>query len=140
MLTHQSPPHRRPRNGFTLLELVVTLVILGVISLIALPTFQGLIDRSEDVVSFDIAVNMSNKTNYLARLANSGVDEPTLAEAFSDLNQPVGAEVDHGRYPAEGPVTGWYITVVNSEGVDIGARAWVCIENGKAVPSLTACA
>lgn len=37
---------RRPR-GFTMLELIVVIVILGILALLAIPTFDGVLNRSE---------------------------------------------------------------------------------------------
>jgi prepilin-type N-terminal cleavage/methylation domain-containing protein len=46
-LTDRLPHRRLRRGGFTLLELIVVLVILGLLSAIAIPTFAAAIDRAE---------------------------------------------------------------------------------------------
>lgn len=40
------PGHPRPHSGFTLIELMVTILIVAILAAIALPTYRSFIDRS----------------------------------------------------------------------------------------------
>lgn len=80
----------RIKRGFTLLELIVVLVILGIIALIAIPTFQSLIDSSSKRSSTATAVNIVEGANLAA--ANDG-DSTTNAYVFTaiaDLTDKTG--------------------------------------------------
>ncbi len=68
-------PRRRTRRGFTLLELLLVLVILGVLAALIVPRFAG---RSED-----------------AKITAARSDISTISTTLGMF------EIDNGRYPTE---------------------------------------
>lgn len=55
----------RTRRAFTLLELIVTIVVLGVLALLAIPTFDGLIGKSEEATAVSSSESMIRSAQAL---------------------------------------------------------------------------
>jgi prepilin-type N-terminal cleavage/methylation domain-containing protein len=72
---------KRMRKAFTLLELIVVVVVLGILALVAVPAFSGVINNSTDSVAKNTAAAIARDANALAAF-NSG---PT-ANVTSDGN------------------------------------------------------
>jgi MSHA pilin protein MshA len=64
--------HRSRQRGFTLIELVMVIVILGVLAAVALPKFVDLSDDAQTAATQGIAgaLSSASSVNYAARKAN----------------------------------------------------------------------
>ena len=62
-------------NGFTLIELVIIIVILGILAVIAAPKFIDLTGTSNSAAirSIASALSSASSSNYVARKANSAI-------------------------------------------------------------------
>jgi prepilin-type N-terminal cleavage/methylation domain-containing protein len=88
----------RTRKAFTLLELIVVIVILGVLALIAIPTFQSVITKSKESAAKRSAESIGRNAVALAAFDQvtdvntatvDGSDDPAmtyLTKAASETN------------------------------------------------------
>ena len=70
LLGRATRPGAGDRKAFTLLELVVAIVILGVLAALAIPTFSNLLDTSQLKADTDSATNVAR-----AAVAQAGLDD-----------------------------------------------------------------
>ena len=66
------------KNGFTLIELLIIIVILGVLSVVVIPTVKNSIDEAKDS-TYDVQINTITEAaeNYFMHI-NSDINEPTV--------------------------------------------------------------
>jgi len=80
------------QKGFTLIELIAVIIILGVIGAVAAPKFIGLTEAAADRGALQaVAAGKSRLTNqYAIQLMNSGADANNLAGIIASVNTDVG--------------------------------------------------
>ncbi len=130
--THTDQPTRRRfhRLGFTLVELMLVLVILGTLAAIVLPKFTGVGERSKiTAVKTQIGV-------FKTALDMFEVDNGAYPKSLDELvNQPNGATEWHGPYLQQGvPLDPWshpYSYVVPGRHNPSGYDVWSAGPDGQ---------
>ena len=75
---------KRMRKAFTLLELIVVVVVLGILALVAVPAFSGVINNSTESVAKNTAAAIARDANALAAFnpgATANVTEDSNIDA-----------------------------------------------------------
>ncbi|MDX1902426.1 MAG: prepilin-type N-terminal cleavage/methylation domain-containing protein [Gammaproteobacteria bacterium] len=91
---------RTTQSGFTLVELVIVIIILGLLAAVAVPKFIDLSSDAKTAATNSVAASLSaaNSINYVSRKANS-------AKGVAVSNCTDGASLLQGGLP-----TGYTIT------------------------------
>lgn len=108
---------KKNNKGFTLVELLAALVILGVLSMLALPTVVNLLGNSRDKLYITDAKKLISQAEYKFRVASSEIEKPDDGDCLilsmvyldnSDFDNPP----NNGEYVREAS----YVVVKNNNG------------------------
>jgi len=101
-------------KGFTLVEMVVVIVILGIIAAIAVPSFIGYIDRSRVTSAATDAAQLASSLNTLNLAMSGTLPTENLPSHETDLRNDLVAKNLYPQLSGEfGAVLG-YITYNNT--------------------------
>ena len=83
--------------GFTLIEVLIAVAIVGIVAVVAIPTYRTTVERSNRA---DAIVDLSEVAQRLQRcFTNSGrFDPPVGCQVYQDLINPVGINTRRGFY------------------------------------------
>jgi len=111
----------RTRKAFTLLELIVVVVVLGILALIAVPSFAGVINGTRGSVAENTAKTIARDANALATF-NTG----------AATNETSQANIDAALAEATLSTTDGWVTSSSTAGAEIaltknGATSTYCV-------------
>ena len=83
--------NRKNSKGFTIIELVIVIAVIGVLTAILIPTFMGITDKAHQTENETFVRNIN--TQLAINEASEGKKNPTMYEAVKDA-QAMGFHVD----------------------------------------------
>ena len=103
----------RNQKGFTLIEIIAVLIILGVLAAVAVPKFIDLTNEAKQkALDGAIAAGMSQVSMDYARLLLSLSRVPTNAELAAGVTTDLGGDFD---YTFEADTNGIKVTVASDD-------------------------
>jgi type IV pilus assembly protein PilA len=102
----------REERGFTLIEILVVVLIIGVLAAIALPSFLGQKEKSEDADAKSNARNLMSQVESCFTPKEDYRDCATEADLGGNLGIPYGSEPGQAEVTASTQST-WSITAVS---------------------------
>lgn len=117
---------RKHNSGFTLIELITVIVILGALAVIALPRYIDLQDDAEEAATQGVAGSLAaaSAINFAAGLAGDAA-----AETVTDCSD-IGPLLQEGTLPTNYAITAQSITA--------GSTTPCTLTNSNVSPSVTA--
>ena len=123
---------RRVQQGFTLIELMIVVAIIGILAAVALPAYQDYTIRAR--VSEIVLQASGFKTTIAEKSNNDG----TLASSGAGLTVTSGGRVSGGSVTSTGSIMVWGsagtvgtdVSVFLSPSLNAGRVVWTCSTSG----------
>lgn len=94
----------RKQSGFTLIELMIVVAIIGILAAIAIPRYQDYTTRAQLAEAFELASGM--KTDVVDAISQGATCASVDGMGAGESAANAGDAVDAGRYVATVAVTG----------------------------------
>ena len=123
-------------RGFSLIELAVVLIIIGVIAAIAIPTFQTVIDKSEQRAVDSTADALVRNLDALGAFENGAL---TNANVFAAMGEAAGIAAPASLTAAETGITGngYSFTLTAAGATDVAAGDTIAVTKGTKTATVT---
>ncbi|MCW5156374.1 pilin [Burkholderia cenocepacia] len=128
------------QKGFTLIELMITVAIVGILAAVALPAYQDYTIRAQVAEGFTLAEGAKTSVSeYYANAGSLPADSATANYGGAVGKYVTGVAVANGAITAtyggssNAKITGGTITLTPTPDVNTGVLNWACSYDGKLV-------
>jgi type IV pilus assembly protein PilE len=123
------------KKGFTLLELVVALVVLGILAALSIPTYESVINSARTDVASASAISAAQDAVAIAALNDGYANESTFTTKVFTADADNGVSEVPGSYSTNGTTSTITLAVDNGGSIEDVTVSWPDQVNG--APTVT---